>query len=232
MPKILINEKIFSYTIKKKQGVSLGLKLISPKSFQISCHRFVPEFLIIKFIKDHSDWIIKNAVKIYPKKSILSLKELIILDKIYKIIILKTVRDSVIISENEQTIYINSFRLTEAHLRSILETRLRRLALILIKSELRKLQIQHDFKFGNITVRNQKSRFGSCSSVGNLNFNWQIILFPEDKFRHILLHELNHLKIKNHKAEFWQQLSVYDPNSKSNNLWLKKEGTKYFLIKP
>ena len=141
-----------------------------------------------------------------------------------------TQNDSVVILESEQKIYANISKPTELHIKKILEKKLRPFALKLIKSELRQLSSQFSFEYNHVTVRNQSSRFGSCSSQGNLNFNWQIILFPVDKFRHILLHELNHLKIKNHSRTFWDQLAIYDPHTKSNNLWLKHYGTKYFLF--
>ncbi|MDD4107013.1 MAG: M48 family metallopeptidase, partial [Candidatus Shapirobacteria bacterium] len=62
------------------------------------------------------------------------------------------------------------------------------------------------------------------------NFNWQIILFPVDKFEHVILHELTHLTVKNHSRAFWEQLGKYDSNWRENNQWLKKEGTKRFIV--
>jgi hypothetical protein len=100
----------------------------------------------------------------------------------------------------------------------------------LIKQEVSRLSDLYSFKVGKISIKNQKSRFGSCSSAGNLNFNWQIILFPSSIFTHIILHELTHLDIKNHSSKFWKQLAIYDPNWRTHRLWLKKEGTKRFIV--
>jgi hypothetical protein len=100
----------------------------------------------------------------------------------------------------------------------------------LIKQEVARLSHLHSFKVSRISIKNQKSRFGSCSSQGNLNFNWQIILFPPQIFTHIILHELTHLSIKNHSSKFWNQLALYDPNWRSHRLWLKKEGTQHFIV--
>jgi predicted metal-dependent hydrolase len=160
----------------------------------------------------------------------LDLKKLKILDKDFKFIILNTQRDSVIIDKDEQIIYANVSKITETHVKKELEKRLRIYALILIKNELKEISKTYNFKYSRVLVKNQKSRYGSCSSQGNLNFNWQIIFFPYDKFRHILFHELTHLKIKNHSKTFWNQLSLYDPDSKKNNNWLKTEGTRHFIV--
>lgn len=153
------------------------------------------------------------------------------MDRSYDLVWIKTQRDSVLIFETEQKIYANVSKNTEEHAKKILENKLKILALTLIKGELKRLSNMFGFKYNRVSVKNQSSRFGSCSSRGNLNFNWQIIFFPTNKFRHILLHELTHLKIKNHSKAFWDQLAFYDPKSKDNNKWLKNEGTKLFIIK-
>lgn len=208
----------------------LRLRVNSSDELTLTCSPLTPKFVINKFISDNSDWIIKNTAKFQPKIKIKNLNHLSILGVDYQIIKNITPRDSVIISTSEQKIYLNTVSDSETHIKDILEKRLRRLALNLIKTELANLSQKFHFEFCRVCVKNQCSRYGSCSSLGNLNFNWQIILFPFDKFQHILLHELNHLKIKNHQAEFWYQLSVYDPHCRSNNLWLKKAGRQLLIF--
>ena len=230
MSTILLQDQPFEYQISRKGIRSIRLRLISKTSFQISCPYLTPEFLIQKFIKNNSTWIINHAAKINHKKSVLGLKNLKILDKIYEIQWIKTQKDSVIIIEDEQKIYSNMAIESESHAKKVLESKLRPFALKLIKKELVLLSNNFNFKYGKVTVRNQSSRYGSCSAHGNLSFNWQIIFFPYSQFQHILLHELTHIDIKNHSSKFWDQLTIYDPNCKKNNLWLKKEGTKHFLF--
>jgi predicted metal-dependent hydrolase len=227
---ILLGEKKYSYQITRKPISSIRLRLKSNHSFIISCPRLTPKFIIDRFIKTNQDWITNRSGKISPKKSIKNLKKLNILGTDYELIFIKTQSDSVVIFQDDQKIYANISKTTNIHIKKILEKKLRPLALSLIQKELLNLKNQFGFEYNHVTVRNQSSRFGSCSSQSNLNFNWQIILFPIDKFRHILLHELTHLKIKNHSSVFWNQLTIYDPNCKNNNLWLKNKGTKYFLF--
>lgn len=227
---ILIGEKKYSYQIIRKPISSIRLRLKSNHSFIISCSRLTPKFVIDRFIKSNQDWITSRSAKISPKKSIKNLKKLTILDQDYQLIFIKTQSDSVVIFQDDLKIYANISKITNIHIKKILEKKLRPLALSLIKKELVILKNQFDFDYNHVTVRNQSSRFGSCSSRGNLNFNWQIIFFPISLFRHILLHELTHLKIKNHSKVFWDQLAIYDPYSKKHNLWLKQEGPKKFLF--
>jgi len=230
MTSILLGGKKFTYNLVRKHISSIRLRLLSRHSFSVSVPRLTPVFLIQNFIQNNSEWIISHSQKISAKSKISHLKKITILDKDYQLIFTETQNNSIMVMEAEQIIYANISNIKESSVKKMLENKLRPFALKLINNELRSLSAQFGFEYNNVTVRNQSSRFGSCSSRGNLNFNWQIIFFPIEKFRHILLHELNHLKIKNHAKTFWDQLAIYDPECKSNNLWLKKEGTKLFLF--
>jgi predicted metal-dependent hydrolase len=230
MPTILLSGRLFSYQIDRKSIGSLRLKLTSPHSFIVSCHFLTPDFVVTKFITDHSAWIIKNSRLITPPPALSGLNKLSILGDDYRLVITKSAHDSVVVYHDQHQIFVNSVSLTTSHLRALLDKKLRFLALRLINTTLTDLSSKFSFKYAHVSIRNQRSRFGSCSSRGNLNFNWQIIFFPPDKFRHILLHELTHLSIKDHSKKFWSQFSLYDPDCQVNNLWLKKEGQKLMIF--
>ena len=225
-----INNQSFSYNINKKPIRSIRLRVKSPHFFEISCPFLTPNFIVQKFIQSNSDWILKHSKKFSPRQKISSLNKITILDTVYQFFINKTSCNSLTVSKDKLKIILNTNSLAETHIKEIFESGLRHFALNLVKKELLSLSEKFGFNIKKVTLRNQSSRFGSCSSKGNLNFNWQIIFFPIDKFRHILLHELTHLKIKNHSHKFWDQLAFYDPGCKINNLWIKKEGTKQFLL--
>lgn len=225
MATIVLSGRKFSYTITHKLISSIRLRLVSSDSFAVSAPHLMPQFLIDKFIADHSDWIIKNI----PSPKTLP-ESLTILDQEYKIITSKTSRDSVVIIDSEHLIYLNTSLLSDAHLKNILNKKLRPHALKLINSELKSLKSLYDFEFKKVSIRNQSSRFGSCSGEGNLSFNWQIILFPYPIFRHIILHELTHTIHHDHSHRFWAQLAKFDPQFITHRYWLKKEANKFMLF--
>lgn len=80
--------------------------------------------------------------------------------------------------------------------------------------------------YGRITIRNQKTRWGSCSSKGNLNFNCLLMLAPPRIIDYVVVHELCHRKEMNHSKAFWKQVEEVLPNYRDSVRWLKEEGSR------
>ena len=78
--------------------------------------------------------------------------------------------------------------------------------------------------YGRITIRAQKSRWGSCSAKGNLNFNCLLMLTPPEVQNYVIVHELCHRKQMNHSPVFWREVEQIMPEYRRHRLWLKKNG--------
>ena len=80
--------------------------------------------------------------------------------------------------------------------------------------------------YGRISIREQKTRWGSCSSKGNLNFNWRLILAPEEVLDYIVIHELAHRKEMNHSPAFYRVVASVMPDYKEPQKWLREHGQR------
>jgi predicted metal-dependent hydrolase len=92
-------------------------------------------------------------------------------------------------------------------------------ALQIAKIKIEELNKFYNFQYSRISIRNQKTRWGSCSRKGNLNFNYRIIHLPEEHLDYIIVHELCHLEQFNHSKNFWLLVEKAIPRYKT----LRKE---------
>ncbi len=79
-----------------------------------------------------------------------------------------------------------------------------------------------------ITIRDQKSRWGSCSTSGNLSFNWRLILAPDTVLDYVVAHEVGHMAMPNHSPAFWKIVDRLSPHMRDGRAWLRKNGDRLF----
>lgn len=75
--------------------------------------------------------------------------------------------------------------------------------------------------YGRIAIRSQRTRWGSCSAKGNLNFNWRLAAAPAAVLDYVVIHELCHLRELNHSRDFWEHVRAACPDYKSRRRWLR-----------
>lgn len=95
-----------------------------------------------------------------------------------------------------------------------------------IQSRIDFFRPQLDVSPQRVTIKNQKTRWGSCSSKGNLNFNWRAIITPPKVIDYIVVHELCHLVHLNHSQDFWKLVAATLPDYKAGKDWLRKNGPR------
>lgn len=83
--------------------------------------------------------------------------------------------------------------------------------------------------YSRITIRDQKTRWGSCSSKGTLSFNWRLMLAPPAILDYVVVHELCHLRHMDHSPAFWQAVGEVFPDYASARKWLRKHGQELVL---
>jgi len=84
------------------------------------------------------------------------------------------------------------------------------------------------FQFKKVFIRSQKTKWGTCSSKGNLSFNWRLIKCPYWIWDYLFIHELCHTVHMNHSKEYWKLVGSYYPDFKKAKQWIKKNGALIF----
>jgi predicted metal-dependent hydrolase len=90
------------------------------------------------------------------------------------------------------------------------------------------LAIDYDFNYQKLTIKNTKSRWGSCSFDNNINLSLHLMRISNELIDYVILHELVHTKVKNHSSKFWETLEKHCPNSKILDKELKKYSLRIF----
>jgi len=90
----------------------------------------------------------------------------------------------------------------------------------------RELGRQHAFNFTRVTIRNQRSRWGSCSPRGTISLNWRLVQMPPEVCDYIILHELAHTRHLNHSVRFWREVKRICPGYREAEHWIRQNGER------
>jgi predicted metal-dependent hydrolase len=88
---------------------------------------------------------------------------------------------------------------------------------------------RHHLVFKDLHITSARTRWGSCNSRGALNFSWRLVMAPLEVIDYVIIHELAHLKIRNHSSEFWNYVEKLSPNYRTLRKWLKENGGSFNL---
>jgi predicted metal-dependent hydrolase len=107
---------------------------------------------------------------------------------------------------------------------AVFERWYRQQALALLTGRVQHFASQHGFRYAQVKISSARTRWGSCSSRGNLSFTWRLVMAPLPVIDYVVVHELVHLHVRNHSRQFWDQVNQLMPDYKSRRSWLKADG--------
>jgi predicted metal-dependent hydrolase len=110
------------------------------------------------------------------------------------------------------------------NLRALIESDLRQLARVELIPRLHELATKHALAVGAVTIRNQRSRWGSCARNGNIALNFRLVQMPRAVCEYVLIHELMHIRQQNHSRRFWRLVEAAFPAFREAERWLRTTG--------
>jgi hypothetical protein len=113
----------------------------------------------------------------------------------------------------------------ETDLRALIERHLRQLAEAELAPRVMQMAQVHKLTVRRVTIRSQKSRWGSCSARGTISLNWRLIQTPSFVCEYIIIHELMHLRQMNHSIRFWREVAAAFPAFRAAEQWLKSNAS-------
>lgn len=226
----------FSYTYKSDpRAHSIKIKIEQGGKVVVVKPRIVPQFIADQFVKKNAQWIVTQLGKISQTGNFNTPEYTHIFGKKYVKKIEFSSQRKIGISVKDETVIFNPTTVP------ILDTReqqnmwsekfeaklsdfLKKTASHYIVERTHILAKKMDLSFNKITLRQQKTRWGSCSSQKALNFNWRLVHFETPIIDYVIIHELSHLVHMDHSSKFWQLVARFDPEYAKHVGWLKRNG--------
>ena len=218
---------------KNPRSKSLRISVSGTGDLVVSSPPYTPKILVDRFVQTNSHWIELQKRKIESKQSFtLTDTTLAVFGKTYKRkdIFSKKLRVGLHVS-GEEVLFNAPYakgvdsaeKITAAYHRNARKF-LQKTAKSYIIPRTALLAKKMGISYGEITLKEQKTRWGSCSSIGNLNFNWRLVHFEPPIIDYVIIHELAHRVHMNHSSDFWKLVETYDPEYKMKRGWLKRNG--------
>jgi predicted metal-dependent hydrolase len=241
MLKLKIGTTIISYSIRRSHRAKYVSLSIGADGVQIVAPFPIDDSVIISLVEKKQKWILnrfesyrQRLRKIPAERDFVSGEKLLFMGNNYPLKVLehKGGWTNVNLTDGQFLVDINADIPIEKRREEIqgkLEQWYIRSAKELIAERLELFSKKIGVKVNAVRFKNQKTRWGSCSQKGNLNFNWKLVMAPTFIVDYVVVHELCHLKQMNHSPEFWQLVGNQISDYKKMRKWLKENGRKFNL---
>lgn len=201
----------------------LRLRVLPKGEVVLTCHPFTPQRAIDQFIAEHQVWISEKLSDIQAQQRALTdqPKSLLVRGKDYafKLQINNDNKPKVELAGSEIIVTANNEDHTE--IRRLLEKWFTKQAKKYFSERVLLLCDVIDHDIMSVTIRSQRTRWGSCSSRKTISLNWRLYLTPDWVSDYVIYHELAHLSQMNHSKKFWDLVESYYPQYKKAERWLK-----------
>jgi predicted metal-dependent hydrolase len=173
------------------------------------------------FAERNLDWILKQIQKRHenPTRPTAWQQGTVILYRGEKVqLVVSPNHDGRLVQFGDQALHVRQ----ADNLRPPIERHLHGLATKELTARTLALARQHTLKVNRVTIRNQRSRWGSCSRRGTISLNWRLIQMPDPVRDYIILHELAHTREHNHSRRFWRLVEQLYPNHEEAKAWIRQ----------
>lgn len=181
------------------------------------------------FIAEKTDWILRSREKLKaivtrPKKEYVDGERFLFLGDEYELRLVPPQRPALKL-EGGFTLSASTRERGERMFTQWYKTQ----ALTVFTERVNHYAALHRFELKQVKVNSAKTRWGSCTSTGTINFTWRLVMAPLEVIDYVVLHELAHLKVKNHSPRFWKLVEKICPDFKRQRKWLREHGEKLNL---
>lgn len=224
-----MDKKTIAIQIEYRRRKSFELKWINPHELRLLAPLGTSRKMIDQLIKDKEDWIYRSRKRIVERqqqgdKNYLNADAIQFLGKTVPFRFEKAAHPFQLHMEEDAFVLVGEGTAEEA--RAVIEVTYRDQARYIFQERVANFSQRLGVRVNQIRVKSQKTRWGSCSSKGNLNFNWHAIVAPPEVVDYLVVHECCHLVHMNHSKAFWTLVESFYPDYRECRKWLKNHDTQ------
>lgn len=179
----------------------------------------------VSFVEQHQDWIIESLSKLPKIQKFTSGQKISLFGE--NIIIQHAPEKRWGARVENGVLYVSgSSEFTHRRVKDYIKKQAQKNFLSLSQKLAKKINCQ----VNDVVIKDTKSRWGSCSSLNNINYNWRLALAPQEVIDYIVAHEVSHLAHQDHSGEFWACVASLCPNYQKGQNWLKQHGKELYVF--
>ncbi|MDO5520523.1 MAG: SprT family zinc-dependent metalloprotease [bacterium] len=224
MSKLTIDGKSIPYTIKRSNRKSIGIEVTYEGKVIVKAPLSLDATKIEELLYKKTDWLLATLSACGTRETVRKQGELLYQGKPLRIKVEEQKKMRIEIGIENDTIVVKKPSEYNVDIHKVLENWLRRQAADIIPKRTEYYSGILGVSYHNIAIKDQKTRWGSCSSKGNLNFNYRLIMAPIEVLDYVVVHELAHRIHMNHSKEFWNVVEEICPKYREYRNWLQEFG--------
>lgn len=232
---IMLGEREVPYTVRpsrRARRVSLRIREAGHVEVIVPLHHLVPAPETV--LERHAAWILRAFERLRRSgggevSPPVDGSSILFLGRERTLRIYREARRRPSITLTDSEIIVRLTTESPGDVRLLLGRWMRARAESVIPDRVRALNDRWKFRYSSITVRDQRTRWGSCSRKGALSFNWRLIILPPVVADYLICHELAHLKYLDHSSGFWNLVARICPSFRESERWLRRNGRSVAL---
>lgn len=210
-------------SLKRVSRRSIGLHILEDGKLEVRAPKGIPMFFITRFVASQRDWIVRTKKKILHHSESVS--------PTYEegaVFMLASTKYTIHLTDGNAVVRAGTRiffpKKFANHPRPHMERFLRTCAKKYLTERMDHFATIMDVSYRHVSIRDTKSRWGSCSSSGTISFAYRLILAPSDVIDYVVIHELSHITYHNHGKDFWNRVFLFCPDYKTHRMWLRVHG--------
>lgn len=224
MPEVMLSGRAVPYTLVRNPRSRHVRMTLTPEGLRVSAPTRVPEAEVQRAVASKERWLLRHEALLHPAQPdpLCDGMEVPFLDGAVELAVRRAARASVVFRPEEGRLAVAAP--TPGHVRPLVERGYRHAARQWFAQACDEVAPMVGARPQSISIRDPRTRWGSCSARGSVSFSWRLLMAPARVAEYVVLHEMAHLVHLDHSPRFWALVDALRPHHRAESAWLRQHG--------